>query len=58
LAAGDAEGVVAIRHDQSSSEPIAQIFENIFNIRGDLDEGRVERHWPFGTAATASALRI
>ena len=45
LAAGDAEGVVALRHDHSSSEPIAQIFENIFNIRGDLDEGRVERHY-------------
>jgi hypothetical protein len=36
----------ALRHDHRSSEPIAQIFENIFNIRGDLDEGRVKRHWP------------
>src|SRR5450755_126987 len=35
--------VVALLH--CSSEPIAQIFENIFNIRGDLDEGRVERHY-------------
>src|SRR4030081_2255853 len=33
-------GVVALLHDHRSSEPIAQIFQNIFNIRGDLDEGR------------------
>ena len=43
LARGKCGRVVALLH--CSSEPIAQIFENIFNIRGDLDEGRVERHY-------------
>ena len=36
LARGKCGRVVALLH--CSSEPIVQIFENIFDIRGDLDE--------------------